>query len=75
MIRLVTIVVPWPRNAIASPATPLSRSSAATPSAMASTGSAGVDANLWWSASPLAVSTATRSVNVPPTSMPARITA
>src|SRR5690242_186008 len=75
MIRLVTTVVPWPRKAIASPDAPHCCRNAATPSAIAAAGSDGVEGSLKCRASPVASSVATRSVKVPPTSMPIRITA
>src|SRR5687768_12222754 len=69
---LVATVVPWLTAVIASPSSPRRSSTLRTPVRKPSAGSAGVDGVLVVVVRPVASSTATTSVNVPPVSMPMR---
>ena len=67
----MVIVVPWAKNPIASGATPRERKRR-SPSSTAVAGLAGVLGTFSIRMSPLALSSRTRSVWVPPTSTPRR---
>src|ERR671938_616792 len=69
---LVATVVPWLTAVIAPPSSPSRPSTLRTPVRKPSAGSAGVDGVLVVVVRPVASSTATTSVKVPPVSMPMR---
>src|SRR3954447_25181636 len=69
---LVATVVPWLTAVTALPSTPSRPSTLRTPVRKPSAGSAGVDGVLVVVVRPVASSTATTSVKVPPVSMPMR---
>src|SRR3712207_575565 len=69
---LVATVVPWLTAVIAPPSSPSRPSTLRTPVRKPSAGSAGVDGVLVVVVQPVASSTATTSVKVPPVSMPMR---
>ncbi len=67
----MVMVVPWAKNSMASGATPRAMN-LATPSSTPSAGFFGVLATFSTMSAPLAASSSTRSVWVPPTSTPSR---
>ncbi len=68
----VATVVPCTRKSSASGALPASSSRARSPARPASDGSSGVEGSLWITTAPLSSSRKTRSVKVPPMSIPTR---
>ena len=70
---LVATVVPWLTTATSAPDAPSRPSTLSTAARKPSAGSAGVDGVFVVTSTPVASSSATTSVNVPPVSMPIRM--